>query len=188
MLAKARILFWKKGYYGTSMRDIATACNCKSANIYNYFPSKEDILFEMLKNEMELIVDPVLSFEKDDTADPVEQLRLMIETHVSITLGRMRSSKMLFDTDLGSLSPAKRKIIIEMRDTYDRILCAIIQRGVDRGVFAQIDVKMAAYSIASMIVRTRMWFSPRGRLSVKEVQAFIFAFALNALKGKTAGH
>ncbi|MCP4719856.1 MAG: hypothetical protein GY860_10410 [Desulfobacteraceae bacterium] len=137
----------------------------------------------MLKNEMELIVTPLLSLENDETTDPVKQLQLMIENHVAVTLGRMRSAKMLFDTDLGSLSPANRKKIIEMRDTYDRILCSIIQRGINKGVFSVTDVKLAAYSIASMIVRTRMWFSAKGRLSVKEVQDFMFNFALNALKG-----
>ena len=182
MLAKARVLFWKKGYYGTSMRDIAKACNCKSANIYNYFNSKEDILFEMLKNEMELLLNHSLPLEDDETTDPVEQLRSMINNHLAVTLGRMRSSMMLFDMDLGSLGPAKRKKIIGMRDTYDRILCSIIRRGIDKGVFAETDVKVAAFSIASMIVRTRMWFSPKGRLSVKDVQDFIFVFVMNALK------
>ncbi|MDA3788525.1 MAG: hypothetical protein PF503_08530 [Desulfobacula sp.] len=137
----------------------------------------------MLKNEMELIVTPLLPLENDETTDPVKQLQLMIENHVSVTLGRMRSAKMLFDSDLGSLSLANRKKIIEMRDTYDRVLCSIIQRGIDKGVFSVTDVKLAAYSIASMIVRTRMWFSAKGRLSLKEVQDFIFNFALNALNG-----
>ena len=182
MLSKARILFWKKGYYGTSMRDIADACNCKSANIYNYFPSKEDILLGILKSEMEFILNPMLPFENDDVMDPERQLWLVIKNHVSVTLGRMRSSKMLFDMDLGSLSPSNRKIIIEMRKTYERIFCVIIQRGINKGIFRKTDVKIVTYSIASMIVRTRIWFSPKGRLSVKNVQEFIYDFAMHALK------
>ena len=182
MLAKARILFWKKGYYGTSMRDIAKACNCKSANIYNYFSGKEDILLDIIKNEMELIVNPVLPLENDETTDPEKQLWFIIKNHVSVTLGRMRSSKMLFDMELGSLSPPNRKIIIEMRDTYQSILCAIVQRGIEKGAFRETDVKLTAYTITSMIARIRMWYSPKGRLSVKDVQKFIFDFALHALK------
>ena len=48
MLATARALFWKKGYQGAGIRDIADAYGCKPANIYNFFSSKEEILYEVL--------------------------------------------------------------------------------------------------------------------------------------------
>ncbi len=37
-------LFNKKGFDGTSMRDIAHACKMTSANIYNYIEGKDDII------------------------------------------------------------------------------------------------------------------------------------------------
>src|SRR5208283_3419181 len=56
ILESARVLFWKKGYPGTSMVDLANACACKPANLYNYFKTKEEILFEVLLEEMEQII------------------------------------------------------------------------------------------------------------------------------------
>ena len=44
ILRSAIRLFNKKGFDGTSMRDIARACRMTSANIYNYISGKEDII------------------------------------------------------------------------------------------------------------------------------------------------
>ena len=44
IISKARDIFWKKGYLGTSMKDIAKSIGCKPANLYNYFQSKEQLL------------------------------------------------------------------------------------------------------------------------------------------------
>ena len=42
-------LFNKKGFDGTSMRDIAAACKMTSANLYNYISEKEDIIRLIMK-------------------------------------------------------------------------------------------------------------------------------------------
>ena len=184
MLAYARVLFWKKGYNGTSMRDIANAYGCRPSNIYNFFPNKESLLYEVLMDEMEYVVKPIRHLENDTTMSPVEQLRLLIENHIKLTLGYRRTSKLLSDTALGNLSRDKRNRIIKLRDAYDRILRRVIQRGIDSGDFAEVDVNMAAFSIASMVIRSRIWFSPNGRLSVNEFINFIFEFVLNGLSAR----
>ena len=186
MLAVAGILFWKKGYEGTSMRDIANAYRCKPANIYNFFPNKEALLYEILRSQLESIISSIKHLENDDTASPVEQLRFLITSHAHFTLNYVKSSKLLFDVGLDSLSPAKRKKIVKLRDTYDKTLCKVIRRGVGSGDFAKVDEKLAAYSIASMIVRSIIWFSPKGRLSIHEIIDFIVNFALNGLRGEVS--
>ncbi|MCK4789903.1 MAG: TetR family transcriptional regulator [Desulfobacteraceae bacterium] len=184
MLNKARALFWKKGYNATSMRDLAAAYGCKPANIYNFFLNKEEILYEVLLEEMEQIIDPIKHLEEDDDTSPIEQLRVIIESHLNVTLSYRRSAKLLFDVALDSLSTAKRKEIVDLRDTYDRIIRKVIRRGKEIGCFPAIDEKLAGLMIASMITRTRIWFHPKKGVSVTELADFIFEFVLNGLRGK----
>jgi TetR/AcrR family transcriptional regulator, cholesterol catabolism regulator len=181
IMENSRSLFWKKGYAQTSMKDIAGECGFRAANIYNFFPSKEKILFEILMDEMNSIVDPIRHIEGDDTGDPVTQLKALIENHVQLTLGELRSSKLLFDAELKSLSAKNRKAVVALRDEYNRICAAIIGRGIKAGVFREIDEKMAVNCIASMIVRTRLWFSPDKRLGVSEIIDYIFEFTLRGI-------
>jgi AcrR family transcriptional regulator len=183
MLETARRLFWDKGYNATSMREIAVAYGCRPANLYNFFSDKEEILFEVLREEMEQIVNPIRHLEGDDESSPIEQLRFIIESHLKVTLSYRRSAKLLFDVALDSLSPDKRKKIVGFRDTYDRIIRKVIHRGMDTGFFPRVDVRLAGFMIASMITRTRIWFHPKKGVSVNELADFISEFALNGLKG-----
>ena len=184
MLHIARTLFWENGYHATSMRDLARAYGCKPANIYNFFPNKEEILYEVLLEEMEQILEPIKHLEEDEDTDPIAQLHLIIESHLEVTLSYRRSAKTLFDVTLDSLSPQKREVIVNMRDTYDRIIRKAIQRGIDQGLFIRTDAKLASFLIASMITRTRIWFHPKKGVSVSELAEFIFHFALNGLRGE----
>jgi AcrR family transcriptional regulator len=181
MLESARRLFWEKGYNATSMREIAIAYGCRPANIYNFFSDKEEILFEVLREEMEQIINPIRHLEEDDGTSPFEQLRFVIESHLKVTLSYRRSSGLLFDVALDSLSPDKRKRIVDFRDTYDRIIRKVIRRGIDTGYFPKLDARLAGFMIASMITRTRIWFHPKKGVSVNELADFISQFAFNGL-------
>jgi len=183
MLKAARRLFWEKGYNATSMREIALSYGCRPANIYNFFCDKEEILFEVLREEMEQIINPIKHLEEDDGTSPVEQLRFIIESHLRVTLSYRRSAKMLFDVALDSLSALKRKKIIDFRDTYDRIIRKVIRRGIDKGYLPEVDVRLAGFMIASMITRTRIWFHPKKGIPVGDLTDFIFRFAFQGLKG-----
>jgi AcrR family transcriptional regulator len=186
MLETARRLFWEKGYNATSMREIAISYGCRPANIYNFFSDKEEILFEVLREEMEQIINPIKHLEGDDGTSPIEQLRSVIESHLKVTLSYRRSSKLLFDVALDSLSHDKRKKIVDFRDTYDRIIRKVIRRGIDAGYLPEVDVRLAGFMIASMITRTRIWFHPKKGVSVSELTDFIFNFAFNGLRGSAA--
>lgn len=183
MLEVARRLFWEKGYRATSMRDISLSYGCKPANIYNFFSDKEEILFEVLREEMEQILRPIQHLEDDFSMPPAEQLRFLIECHLRVTLSYRRSSRLLFDVALNNLSPEHRKKIIEYRDSYDRIIRNVIRRGIEAGEFAKVDVKLAGFMIASMITRTRIWYHPKKGATVAELVDFIFRFALYGLRG-----
>ena len=183
MLNKARNLFWRKGFEGTSIRDIAKAYGCNTSNIYNFFSSKEALLYEALLDEYEQLVEPIKHLETDDSLSPVEQLRFIIKHLTALSLSQKRTSKFYFDLGLESLSPNKRKHLIEYRDKYEYILRRVIHRGIELGQFERIDTKLASFMVTGMIVRTRIWYKPKKNgLSVPELSDFIFHFALKALK------
>jgi AcrR family transcriptional regulator len=184
VLDAARRLFHDQGYRSTSMRDIAAACGCKAANLYNFFHSKETILFQVLKEEMAEIVDLMSPLEQDAANHPLVQLRRIIEIHLKVTLSHRRAAGMLFDVGLRQLSAPHRKVIVGYRDAYDRILRTVIQRGIEDGCFRPVDVKLAGFMIANMITRTRFWFQPKKGKSVKDIEDFIYDFVVEGLGAK----
>jgi AcrR family transcriptional regulator len=185
ILERSASLFYRKGYRSTSMRDIARACHFEPANIYHYFSSKEQILYDIFWEAADHTISAIASLESDSRMDPAERLRCFVKRHFETPVPGAKPYYMMFDMELKNLSPTHRHRIIEMRDEYDRILRKIIQDGLDDGTFVTADVKLAGYAIASMIVRSRLWFSPKGRLSAEEVANFMCAFTSNALGKST---
>ena len=184
ILDKAEMLFWQKGYQSTSMKDIATACDCKPANLYNYFKSKEEVLYEVIKDITSQTVAVVEPFDEDETTSPVEQLKMLIKGHFKLMVDMKRSMVLISDTGLKELSPEHRKDIIRLRNTYDSILRKILRRGIDSGDFADIDDQVIGYFIASMIVRSNIWFSAKGRLSPDQVSDIMFDFVYRGIRAK----
>ncbi len=182
ILDKAGTLFWQKGYHSTSMRDIAKACRCKASNIYNYFAGKEDILFEVIKDITERAVESIEHLKNDETTDPVEQLRSLIKSHFGMLVRMKRSSVLISDSGLKDLSTEHRKAIIMRRDDYDGIMRRVIKRGVDRGQFKVTDENVVTYFIASVILRSTLWFSPKGRLSAEEISDMMFDFVYGGIR------
>lgn len=176
------MLFWQKGYHGTSMKDIASMCDCKAANMYNYFKGKEDILFEVIKDITELAVNSVRYLEDDETTNPVDQLRSFIANHLGVLVQMKKSSVLISDTGLQNLTREHRKVIVELRDTYDRIMTKVIKRGIESGDFAVKDEKVIVYLISSVIIRSTIWFSSKDRLSAKEVADIMFDFVYRGIK------
>ena len=49
-------LFNKRGYLETNMNDIAAKAKMSKGSVYHYFPSKDEILYFILSNYMDLIL------------------------------------------------------------------------------------------------------------------------------------
>lgn len=181
IISKSSGLFWEKGYAETSMKDIANECGFRPANIYNFFENKESILFEILYQEMEEILAPIRNLAIDETIDPRDGLKMVIENHLRLTLGEKRKSKLLFDSGLNNLTPKNRKKIIKQRDEYDRICITVLERGKNKGIFSCANERLAVYCIASMIARSRIWYAPDGDYTVDDIINFMYDFSLKAL-------
>lgn len=57
ILSSARRIFWKKGYDGATMPEIARAAELAPGTLYLYFPSKESLYAELLVEGYDLLID-----------------------------------------------------------------------------------------------------------------------------------
>jgi AcrR family transcriptional regulator len=181
IMAQAARIFSERGYGRTTMKDIGRACRCEASNIYNYFPSKEVLLYEILKEEMEQLLVPLRHLLHDNETDPSEQLKFMLKHHLNLVLGTRRTYKAIFESEFKFLRPRDKKRIIELRDEFEKIMQTILQRGIAKGIFSQLDVKMTSYLIISMITRVRTWYNPHGRLTINEIAEAVFNLTMNGM-------
>src|SRR2546428_1791099 len=77
-LDAARELFVSEGYNNVSIRKIAERIEYSPAAIYSYFPSKDDIFFELAEEGFRLLSDPERMSPVDGSGrSPLECLHAM---------------------------------------------------------------------------------------------------------------
>jgi len=79
ILKQSAKLFKTKGYYNTSMSDIATACGLLKGSIYHHFKSKDDIGIESLKFIHEYFRNEIFSIAYRDDLRTLEKIKLIVK-------------------------------------------------------------------------------------------------------------
>ncbi|MFH1985798.1 MAG: TetR/AcrR family transcriptional regulator [Pseudomonadota bacterium] len=172
-------LFYRKGYFATSISEIATACGIQKASIYYHYTSKEALLYSIMATTMDDLV-AYLS-ECLGGLSPVEaKIRAAVRAHVSFHLNRQKEN-FIANTELRGLSPEHYDDIVAKRDAYERIFQDLLARGRDEGVFGQWDVKILSYAVLALCTSGAFWFQPGGRLSVDDIAGIYERFILKGI-------
>ena len=79
ILQKSIDVFRTKGYYNTSMQDLAKACGLMKGSFYYYFDSKEILMKELLTSVHNYLKIKVLTIAYDETLSPEERLETMLK-------------------------------------------------------------------------------------------------------------
>jgi AcrR family transcriptional regulator len=163
----ALTLISQRGYHGTTMKHVASALGVQAPSLYNHVVSKQEILQRIMVGGMKRL----MSYQADALAGsegPREQLRAMTEAHVLLHI-RHRRSAMVGDRELGNLEEPTQSAVRAQRDAYERRFRAVIQQGVEAGVFSVTSAKLASFAIIEMATSVAVWFSEDGPLSPDEV-------------------
>lgn len=173
-------LIFTKGYFATSISDIAKGAGIQKASIYHHFASKEELLFRIMENTMTGLLAALHQSQKN-VDDPEMRMREAVRSHVSFHLKRQKET-FIAHSELRGLGPEHLAVIVAYRDEYERVFQEVIQQGIDREIFAPHDVKILSYAILALCTAGATWYKSEGRLSADAIAAIYENFTLNGLK------
>jgi len=162
-------LIARYGYEAMSMRQLAAEVGVQAAALYRYFPTKEDLLFTLMREHMEGLREAWERARPFD-ADPAEQLAAYVRNHIAFHIGR-RHATHVSNMELRSLSPDRLTQILKQRTAYEKELRTILREGAEAGDFNIEDTGLTAMALIQMMTGVIVWFRPGERLSVTEVTA-----------------
>jgi len=160
-------LIARHGYEAVTMRQLGEEVGVQAAALYRYFPTKEELLFTLMREHMEGLI-ASWQAERPPVGDPYANLAAFVRNHIRFHVAR-RHSTHVSNLELRSLSPAKLTAVLRLRNAYEKELRQILREGAESGVFAIDDVGLTAMAIIQMITGVIVWFRPDERLSVAEV-------------------
>ena len=156
------------GYHGTSVRDIADRAGMSSAALYHHFSSKQDLLFRITDRGIEALVRQTEDALLASPNDPAERLRAIVRVHV-LNHAENRQGSFIGNSEIRSLEPGNRAIVVSKRDQQKRIFDRVVLDGVERGVFTTPYPQEATMALITMCTAVAQWYRPDGPLRPDEI-------------------
>ena len=175
IVEKAARLYAERGFLGASISDLAKVCRISKSLIYHYYPSKEDILFDVMHSHVRALLDAAEAIVARDLG-PAEALRAITTEFMKHYAGAAARQKVLLN-ELNHLPKQRRTIIV---DIQHRLI------GTVRDILTELRPELrakpalglpAAMLYFGMINWTHTWMDPAGAVKpvrVAELSADIF--------------
>ena len=173
-------LFSQKGYYKTSLRELAEESGISTGNIYDYVSSKEDI-FYLIHSYMEKISAKRLRQSIAGITDPMDKLRRIVRAEFNV-MDEWSDLILLLYQESHILSPPfLHKLLATEREHLEKIE-VVIQECMEKGYLRECNVRVVANLIKSMIDTwvVKRW-DLRGHSTRLETEKEILELVLNGL-------
>ena len=155
-------LFRTQGFAATSTRDIAAAAGMHSGSPFYHFESKSALLYAVMSEGMTMATQSQQQAldALPATATPREQLHTLIRHHFEILLGPRSSFIPVMLYEWRSLTPAQRKGIARIKDSYEATWMPVLEALAQQGAL-QAEPGVARLFIFGALNWAVQWFSPK---------------------------
>ncbi|TYP88952.1 TetR/AcrR family transcriptional regulator [Blastococcus xanthinilyticus] len=180
LLTSAVRCFASNGYHATTTRDITQGVGLSAAALYVHFPSKELVLFEIVRASHEDALAYVRDPRIDQAGDASERLRAIVSRYTAWH-ARHHVAARVAQYELSGLSAEHYAEILELRHATNDIFRDAVARGVEEGVFASVDVNRVVRAMLSMSIDLIRWYRLDGSDSPEQLGDFYAGLALRML-------
>lgn len=167
ILAIAAQLFARKGYRGTSMRDIGEAAGVLGGSLYHHIKSKDALFVELHHAALdgaEARIAAAVAAQDDPWAQLEAACAALLEVQLdpdSLTMPMMN--------DFREVPDAVRMALVERRDRFEQLFRAIVAA---LPLPAEIDRSLYRNLLLSQLNSVADWYRP-GRLTPRDIAAQI---------------
>ena len=182
VLEAAAKTFKEKGYYRSTMQDIADEVGILPGSLYHYFGHKEDLLYALVEQPSRELVENLEAITNSQHP-PEEKVGLAIKNHIGMYTRYYPELFLITEEPLEAYPEQKRNYIYELRVRYQRAFERIIAEGQQSGRFdPHLDTRVTVFGILGMCNWMADWYSPGGRLPGEKIATLYTRLVLGGLR------
>ena len=180
IVAAAAALYARRGFKGASIADLAQACGSSKSLIYHYFPSKDDILHEVMAAHLDALVDA--AYDAMQAGSAKARLRALTLAFMRLYVGAQDSHKVLLN-ELDNLPLERRAEVVAKQ----RRIIAIVEELI-REIRPELNPQTLPLAMLffGMINWTHTWFRSGGSIDSEAIANMATDLFLNGLDGVQA--
>jgi AcrR family transcriptional regulator len=156
ILERAAELFAERGFAGTTVQDISDALGMSRPALYYYVKSKEVILSQLVENLSMNDAKALDAIRRRRTGDPAQKLQEMAE-QLATNAGNNPHQTQILAQSKHHLPGGIAELNLEAERSIVQSLIAVLEQGMRRGQFRQLDPRTAALAIVGMCLWTAWW-------------------------------
>lgn len=155
IISTAEKLFARKGFDGTSVRDIAEEAGVNIAMISYYFGSKEKLMQALFKERTTYIKSKVESLLNNDSLTPLEKMYLLADDYILLILQKQHFHKIMSVEQMLEQNPAVTEMITGVKRENAEHILKLIKDGQKRGAFKkEIDIVLLMNTLFGTVTQT----------------------------------
>ena len=159
-------MFLERGFWRTSLTEVAEQLNITKPALYHYFRSKEEIYLECYRRGISAIQANLAGLEAS-ACNGLEKVAGFIYFYAIVIAGDF--GRCVVRQDDRELSTKARAEVRSYKRDVDRCLRGFIEQGIQDHSIRSCDVKLTAFSIAGAVNSLALWFEPGGKLTAEQV-------------------
>lgn len=180
LLTSAVRCFAMNGYHATTTRDISGGAGLSPAALYVHFPSKELVLFEIIRSGHERALAHVQDPSVTETAGAADRLRVLVSRYTAWH-ARHHVAARVSQYELAGLTAEHYEEIVRLRHLTNEVFRDTVARGVDDGTFAAVDVNRVVRGMLSLSIDLVRWYRLDGADSPEQLGEFYGDLALKVV-------
>jgi AcrR family transcriptional regulator len=171
----------EKGFASMSLRDLSREAGLSMGALYSYISSKDELL-DMVQRQGRSLVFTILGEHLKEFEDPRDRLRAGIQVHLYLSEAVQPWFYFSY-METKNLPKGAHKNAIEAELFTEKLFAGIIEEGVSKGVFREVDPQMAAAALKALLQDwyLKRWKYERRRLSVEQYAHFVINFMFSHL-------
>jgi AcrR family transcriptional regulator len=189
IIEAAFTVFGEKGLGGARLDDIAKRAGVSKGTIYLYFPNKEALFREMIRQTMVVRLEAAQTAIDADRGSPTEQLKVCMRAWWTyLRSAQYQTVFRLILAELPRFPDLAEFYAQEVIARAHRLVGGIIRRGIETREFRDVDPVVAARMLSAMLTMQAIWCSHHQyfptfvQKSEDEVLADIMDFYLRAVR------
>jgi AcrR family transcriptional regulator len=128
-------LFSRKGFDGTSVRDIAEEAGINVAMISYYFGSKEKLMEAIFEVKIERVQMRVEELLKDNSMTPIQKVNTLIEEHIERVMKSQQFYRIMICEQVSNNNPAIMGKVKQLKLRNAELISELIKEGQKKGDF-----------------------------------------------------
>lgn len=186
ILSTAEKLFSTKGYYGTTISDIASAAEFAVGTIYQHFSSKDELYNSVLEEKVEDFIEGA-ERAVAQAKSPLEKIENIINFHLSYAVQNESFIRIYLIEKEAKFNSAHARMWKDFTDGYIRyleIVSEVIRGGINNGIFKKVDPLRAALALTGIVLNfISYWLSGEGDAKgLPNEKEFILNMFLNGIE------